>query len=136
MMIKAVLLICALALFVGAVCSFAVERGMKRRAVRTRARVLEPAPLGGNGQLVPMVEFTDSTGRLIRHSAQRFGAFGVRTGEETDILYTHKKVLGLDAWNIFVLARPDANPFRLYRVAGIFLAVLGVVLAALALVLG
>lgn len=135
-MVKRMLIICAFALCIGAAISFASEKRMTRRAVRTRARIVNFMPLGDHGQLTPMVEFTDETGRQVCQSAQRMGAWGTKVGDEVDILYTHRKVLGMDAWNIFLAQKEGARPFRIYRAAGWFLLALGVLLAALAYIIG
>lgn len=135
-MLKLVLMICVLALCLGAFICFAYEKQMIRRAMRTRARIVNFMPLSDDGQLVPMVEFTDENGRRICRSAQRMGAWGTKVGDEVDILYTHRTVLGMEAWNIFFAHKEGDSPFRIYQVAGWFLLALGVLLIALAFAIG
>lgn len=124
------LLICAAAVGFTSACLIWQERDFVAHAVRTKARVIALAPFGEHGQLVPIVEFQDENGQVVRKKAQRFGALGVSEGEEVEILYSRKKVLGIDAWNIFVAKNPQARPYRLYTVAGVITAVIAVGLAA------
>lgn len=123
------LLISAAAVGFTSACLIWQERDFVSHAVRTTARVVAIAPLGDQGQMVPIVEFEDEAGQTVRKKAQRFGALGVGEGEEIEILYARKKVFGMDAWNIFVAKNPQARPYRVYTILG---AVFGAVAAALA----
>ncbi|MBP3522979.1 MAG: hypothetical protein J6M56_05350 [Clostridia bacterium] len=123
------LLICAAAVGFCSVCLIAQERYFTSHAVKTKARVAEISPLGERGQLVPIVSFEDAEGNLIKKRAQRIGALGVETGDEVEILYTKKKVFGLDAWNIFIVKNPDSNPYFLYTIMAIICGAAAMVLA-------
>ncbi|MGN0996884.1 MAG: hypothetical protein ACI4PG_08230 [Candidatus Ventricola sp.] len=127
--LPAALMIGAVAVGFSAVCLIGQERSFVRHAVRTRARVTAISPLGENGQLVPIVSFADTDGNPVEKRAQRMGALGVETGDEVEILYTKKKVFGLNAWNIFIVKDSQSRPYRLYTVLG---AVFGVIAAGLA----
>jgi len=124
------LLICAAAIGFTSACLIWQERDFVSRAVRTRARVITLAPLGEHGQLVPIVEFEDENGQTFRKKAQRFGAIGVKEGEEIEILYSRKKVFGMDAWNIFVAKNPQSRPYRLYTILGVIFGVIAAGFAA------
>ena len=133
--LPAALLVAAAAVGLTSACLIAQERSFERNAKRTTARVVAVSPLGDRGQLVPIVEFVDEQGELVRKQAQRYGSFGVAEGDEVEILYTKKKVLGLNAWNIFVAKTPQARPFRLYAVTGAILAAVAAGLAAAGIVI-
>ena len=108
---------------------------MKRKAIRTQALVTAATPLGGNGQRVLEVEFAHTDGRVIRYHAQRHGSYCAGVGDRVDILYTGRKIMGVESWNIFILSKPDANPFAVYTFAGSLLLAVTVVLAAAALMM-
>ena len=65
-------MICALAVGFTSVCLVWQERDFIARAIRTKAQVIALAPLGERGQLVPIVEFLDENGRMVKKQAQRF----------------------------------------------------------------
>jgi len=123
------LLISAAAVGFTSACLIWQERDFVRHAVRTTAKVTAIAPLGDQGQLVPIVEFEDENGETKTRKAQHFGALGVCEGEEVEIVYSRKKVFGMDMWNIFVEKNPQSRPYRLYTVVGV---IMGVVAAGLA----
>lgn len=123
------LLISAAAVGFTSVCLIWQERDFVRHAVRTKAKVVTIAPLGDQGQLVPIVEFEDENGETKTKKAQRFGALGICEGEEVEIVYSRKKVFGMDAWNIFVEKNPQSRPYRLYTIVGVIMGVVAVGLA-------
>jgi len=133
-MFVAIVLLCSAVVLGCAVLCFSYEKRMIRRAVRTKGRIKGISPVGGGGQPVPLVEFADETGEQVCRAAQRLGARGVKAGQEVDVLYTHKKVLGIDAWNVF-LVREGRSPFVIYRLAGFLLLALGVGFAAAAMLI-
>ena len=108
---------------------FGYEKRLAKQALRATGRVKGISPVGGGGQPVPLVEFTDEAGNLVCHAVQRHGMRGVKAGQEVDVLYTHKKVLGMDAWNIFIV-KNGCSPFRAYRFAGSMMLALGSAFAA------
>ena len=124
------LLIAAASVGFCAACLIWQERDFVRHAKRTKAKVIAISPLGNQGQLVPIVQFLDEDGNSVKKQAQRFGALGIKEGDEVEILYTRKKVLGLNAWNIFVVKTADARPYKLYTVAGIICSAVALILAA------
>lgn len=128
--VSAALLIAAAAVGITSACLIGQERSFTRYAKQTTAKVVAVSPLGDRGQLVPIVEFFDEEGNLVRKQAQRYGSLGVKEGDEVKILYTRKKVFGLNAWNIFVMKKPDAKPYRLYKIVGVICAVIAAALAA------
>jgi len=128
-------LICAVAIGFSVVCLIGQERYFTRNAKRTTAIVTAISPLGNGGQLVPFVEFYDEDNRLVQKRAQRYGARGVKEGDEVQILYTRKKVFGLDAWNIFIMKNPESRPYRLYTVFGVIFGVIAMGFAIAGVVL-
>lgn len=124
------LLICAVAVGFTSACLIWQERDFVTHAVKTRASVITLAPLADHGQLVPIVEFQDENGQTVRKKAQRFGALGVSEGEEIEILYSRKKVFGMDMWNIFVAKNPQARPYRVYTILGVIFGVIAAGFAA------
>ena len=124
------LVICAAAVGFTSACLIWQEQDFSSHAVKTTAKVIALAPLADHGQLVPIVEFQDENGQSVRKKAQRFGALGVSEGEEIEIVYSRKKVFGMDMWNIFVMKDPLAKPYRLYTIMGV---VMGVIAAGLGL---
>ncbi|MBE5801776.1 MAG: hypothetical protein E7319_05745 [Clostridiales bacterium] len=134
-MIKLALLIGALAAAIGAGCSAVIGRRARRKAIRTRATVRSFSPIGGHGQLAPEVEFTHTDGRVIRSWTQRYASSGLRVGDETEILYNHHSLWGAETWDVFILRRPDANPYVLYSLAAGFLTVAAVGLMVAAVVI-
>lgn len=124
------LLICAVAIGFTSACLIWQERDFVAHAVKTKASVIALAPLADHGQLVPIVEFQDENGQTVRKKAQRFGALGVSEGEKIEILYSRKKVFGMDTWNIFVAKNSQARPYRVYTILGIIFGVIAAGFAA------
>lgn len=127
--LPAALWISALAVGFCAVFLIGQERYFVSHAVKTKACVTSISPLGDHGQLVPILTFVDEEGKRVQKRAQRIGALGVETGEEVEILYTRKKVFGLDSWNIFIVKSPKSRPYRLYTNISIVFGVIAIGLA-------
>lgn len=129
------LLCCALLVAFVAVCCFVTEKRFAANAIRTWGRIVTYLPFGENGALSPVVEFVDKDGVKQSRQANRAGTWNAQAGDEVSILYTKRKVLGMDAWNIFVAADEDARPYRSYTIAGVILSVIAVGLAAAGIII-
>lgn len=125
-----VLLMMALTFGVASLALIWQERAFTRDMIRASARVIAISPIGGNGKMAAVVEFADEDGRIVQKKAQQAGSFGVAQGDQVDILYTRKKVLGQDLWNVFIARNAQAHPYRLYRVFGVVFGAAAAVLAA------
>ena len=134
-MMQLVMLLCAA---VAALCAFIAlgsAKRMKKQAIRTQAVVTGMTVLGGGGQRQPEVTFTHTDGRTICYPAQRHGSFRAGVGDQVDIVYTGRKVLGAESWNIFILPKPNANPFAVYTFGSAVLLAAAVVFAVIAMVM-
>lgn len=127
--LPAALLICAAAAGFCAMFLISLERFFVSHAIKTTARVTALSPLGDHGQLVPILSFVDAEGKNAQKRAQRVGALDVEIGEKVNILYTRKKVFGLDSWNIFVVKNSKSRPYHLYTIMSIVFGAIAVGLA-------
>jgi len=128
--VPVVLLACALAVGAMSVYFSGYGRRFEKNAVRARARVVTFSPIGNNGQMAPIVEFTAQDGSLVRKRAQSAGTRGVQGGDTVNILYERKKVFGLKTWNIFIVKDENSRPFRIYGIVGLVCGLLALALAA------
>ena len=110
-------------------------RLFEENAKRTTAKVISISPLGDQGRMVPIVEFSDEFGEIVRQKSQQYGSFGIKSGDSVEILYLRKKVFGLSAWNIFILKKPDSKPYKMYMILGCIMATIAVLLVVIAGVL-
>ena len=134
-MMRMVMILCAVVIALCALYPLTAGKRIKAKAIRTQAVVTGMAPLGGGGQRQAEVTFTHTDGRTIRYPVQRLGSYRAAVGDQVEILYTGRKVMGMESWNIFILPKKDADPFKVYTFAGILLLVAAALFAALAMVM-
>lgn len=134
-MMKSMFLICAAVVALIAAGCAVYKRALVRRAVRTTAVVRAITPLGGNGQRLAQVEFADPQGQLHLYPAQRYGMKTVREGDTVNILYIPRKALGMESFQIFILAHKKANPLGIYTIASVLLAAVAAGFTLLAMTL-
>ena len=129
-MIPVIVLVLMSVIFgITALLLFMQSRSFTHNMIQTHAQVAAISPIGGNGQRIAIVEFTDTEGNFVRKKAQAIGSFGVKTGDQVTITYTRKALFGKYVWNIFILKDSSSHPYRLYEIIGSVMLAAAVILS-------
>lgn len=98
------------------------------KAKKAQAMVVDVIYSLREGQSAPLVEFIDETGAKVRCCAQNAGAFGMRIGQQVQILYTRKQTMGTILWNVFILNKHGKAPLWGYTIGGVVTLIAAVLL--------
>ncbi len=132
--VSLILLGCAATVAFLSLCFFFTSRSFDRQAIRTQAVVTGFTVYRSGHTQSPYVSFTLSDGRRVERPAQPLGSWEVRKGDTVEIAYTHRKVFGLDALNIYIVTDKSPNPYRIYGIVAALLAAVAAALLAAAAV--
>ncbi len=118
-MIRIVIGLMIVVLVIAACWCFTYEKRFVAKAAKAPAVVVDVIYSPREGQSTPFVEFIDETGAKIRCRAQSAGAFGVKTGQQVQILYTRKQTMGTTMSNVFILNQHGKAPLWGYTIGGV-----------------